>query len=95
MTARTPPRPYWALVAVASVVVLAADQLSKRWALTTLADGHTIPVVWTLQLAPRPSSTSCFDHERADRKAVPNQELQKTALVRRPAIAYVYQRSCA
>jgi signal peptidase II len=34
---------------VAAVVVL-LDQLTKHWALNALSDGHTIHLVWTLQL---------------------------------------------
>ncbi|MCX7619746.1 MAG: signal peptidase II [Acidimicrobiales bacterium] len=38
-----------ALVAAVAAVVIAADQLSKWWALNSVAD-RTIQVVWTLQL---------------------------------------------
>ena len=34
-----------------AALTLAADQLTKWWALTALADGNTIPVVWTLRFA--------------------------------------------
>ncbi len=33
-----------------AVVVLAADQLTKWWALEALDDGHIIDIVWTLRL---------------------------------------------
>lgn len=36
------------VVAVAAVVVL-LDQLTKHWAVTSLADGHVVDVVWTLR----------------------------------------------
>ena len=35
-------------VAVAAVVI-AVDQLTKAWAVNTLADGHDIDVIWTLR----------------------------------------------
>ena len=35
-------------VAVAAVVI-ALDQLTKAWAVNTLADGHDIDVIWTLR----------------------------------------------
>ena len=39
----------YGLIAVVAVIVLAADQLSKAWALDALGE-RTIPVVWTLRL---------------------------------------------
>jgi signal peptidase II len=42
-------RRYGVLVGVAAAVVL-ADQLTKWWALETLADGRIIDLVWTLRL---------------------------------------------
>lgn len=32
-----------------ALVVVVLDQLTKRWAISTLSDGHEIHVVWTLQ----------------------------------------------
>ena len=32
-----------------SAVIVLLDQISKAWALGVLADGHIIPVVWTMQ----------------------------------------------
>ena len=37
-------------IAVAAVVV-ALDQVTKRWALSSLSDGHVVHVVWTLQFS--------------------------------------------
>jgi signal peptidase II len=34
---------------VVAAVVVAIDQLTKRWALSALADGHIVHVGWTLQ----------------------------------------------
>jgi signal peptidase II len=41
----------WRMIAVVAAVTLVLDQLTKWWALDALADGHTIPVVWTLQFS--------------------------------------------
>lgn len=35
-------------VAIAAVIIV-VDQLTKQWALTALADGRTIDVIWTLR----------------------------------------------
>ena len=43
----TPAR--WGLVGVIGALVLIADQISKAWALSALADGNIIDVVWTLR----------------------------------------------
>jgi signal peptidase II len=37
------------VVLAVAAAVLVVDQLTKRWALNSLADGHTVSVVWTLQ----------------------------------------------
>jgi signal peptidase II len=50
----------WPLVAAVAVLTVAADQLTKRWALESLADGHTIPIVWTLQLALHHNTGAAF-----------------------------------
>jgi signal peptidase II len=39
--------PPWSLVLAA--VVLAADQLTKHWAVSHLSDGHAVHVLWTLR----------------------------------------------
>jgi signal peptidase II len=59
-----PFRPRWLLVAVVASATLAADQLSKWWALTALADGHTVPVVWTLRLALHQNTGAAFSMGR-------------------------------
>jgi signal peptidase II len=41
------PLPVVFAVAVAVIVV---DQLTKRWALSALGDGHVVDIVWTLRL---------------------------------------------
>ncbi|WP_240611208.1 signal peptidase II [Actinobaculum sp. 313] len=38
-------REYWVLGAACGIATVAADQLTKQWALGTLSDGHTIPVL--------------------------------------------------
>jgi signal peptidase II len=38
-------REYWVLSAACGIATVAADQLTKQWALGALSDGHTIPVV--------------------------------------------------
>lgn len=60
MTVRMSSRPRWLLVAAVAAVLLLADQLTKRWALSALADGHVIPVVWTLQLALHHNTGAAF-----------------------------------
>ena len=45
--ARRVPRLFW-LAAVIAIVVIAVDQGSKWWAVTTLSDGRTIPVIGDL-----------------------------------------------
>jgi signal peptidase II len=59
-----PFRPRWLLVGVVAVATLAADQLSKWWALTNLADGHLVPVVWTLRLALHENTGAAFSMGR-------------------------------
>ena len=44
----TAARPWRAPVLIALVVVV-LDQLTKRWALNALSDGHVIELFWTLQ----------------------------------------------
>lgn len=48
MNAVHPGRRWVAVAAIAAVVVV-ADQLTKQWALSALAGGHIIDVVWTLR----------------------------------------------
>ena len=43
------PRPRWALAAGTAVAVVALDQVTKSWALRSLADGP-VHLVWTLHL---------------------------------------------
>ena len=49
----TAPRPAartrYGLMAAVVAIVLALDQATKSWAVATLGDGRTIPVVWTLE----------------------------------------------
>ncbi len=40
----------WTMPALAGVVVLTLDQLTKRWALDFLRDGRTVDLFWTLRL---------------------------------------------
>jgi signal peptidase II len=47
--AATPQRARWSLLLGVAAAVLAADQLTKWWAVETL-DNRTIDLVWTLQL---------------------------------------------
>jgi signal peptidase II len=47
--ATTPQRARWSLLLGVAAAVLAADQLTKWWAVETL-DNRTIDLVWTLQL---------------------------------------------
>ena len=47
--AATPQRARWSLLLAVAAAVLAADQLTKWWAVETL-DNRTIDLVWTLQL---------------------------------------------
>jgi signal peptidase II len=39
----------WVPAAAAAAAVIAADQLTKHWAVTALSDGSIIDVVWTLR----------------------------------------------
>jgi signal peptidase II len=57
-------RPRWLIVSAVAAAVLALDQLTKWWAITTLADGHVIPVVWTLQLALHQNTGAAFSMGR-------------------------------
>lgn len=50
MSAADVRRPHWALLGAVVAAVLAADQLSKNWALSELGGRRTIDVLWTLQL---------------------------------------------
>jgi signal peptidase II len=39
----------WLIAGTVTALVVLVDQLTKHWALSALADGHIIEVVWTLQ----------------------------------------------
>ena len=45
-----PTKPRYGLMAAVVVAVLALDQLTKSWAVSALAGGRAIHVVWTLEL---------------------------------------------
>jgi signal peptidase II len=40
----------WRVPRLIAVLVVLLDQLTKHWAVAELSDGHTIHVIWTLQL---------------------------------------------
>jgi signal peptidase II len=48
-TEQARPRPRWGLLAAVAGAVLVVDQLTKWWATTELADGHSIDLVWSLR----------------------------------------------
>jgi signal peptidase II len=53
-------RSRWVLAGAIALGVVLLDQLTKRWALSALADGSTISVVWTLQLALHKNTGAAF-----------------------------------
>jgi signal peptidase II len=53
-------RPRWALLATVGAVALLLDQLTKWWAVETLADGHVVEVAWTLQFKLAYNTGSAF-----------------------------------
>lgn len=57
-------RSRWGLVGAVAVATLLVDQLTKWWAMNALADGHTIPVVWTLRLALYQNTGAAFSMGR-------------------------------
>jgi signal peptidase II len=54
----------WLTVTAVAALTLIVDQLTKWWAVTALADGHVIPVVWTLQLSLHHNTGAAFSMGR-------------------------------
>ena len=54
----------WRVPIVIALVVVVLDQLTKHWAVNTLADGHIIHVIWTLQFNLAYNSGRAFSRGR-------------------------------